>query len=124
MVERLSDRGRRRVFRVVCYLAYADDELDLRERGVLEDVRARLDLDASEASALEEEARAGKGIQLKADPEEAEVAIEALAEVFVADGVLHPDEARRLNRVAKSLSVSDKRLATVVRRAIRARNQG
>lgn len=119
----LTPRGKRRVYRVLCYLAHADGEVDPAERETLEGLRVRLRIGAEEAAALEAEAAAGKKIQLKTTEAEAEVAVEALAEVMLADGVLHPAEAKRIKRVARAVGVKEKALARLIKQAMIARNQ-
>lgn len=119
----LTPRGKRRVFRVICYLAHADGEVDPAERETVEALRVRLRIGKDEAAALEAEAADGKKIQLKTTEAEAEAAVECLAEVMLADGVLHPAEAKRIKRVAKAVGVGEKALAKVIKRAMVARNQ-
>lgn len=121
-LEALSERGRRRVFRVLCYLAHADDDLDPREGALLDDLRRQLGIDPDEAGALEDQARRGERLQLKPDDPETDLALRALADVMLADGVLHPKEAARLKRIAGAVGVSDARLAKLLRDAMRRRS--
>ena len=122
-MDELTPRGRRRVFRVLCYLAHADGEVDAAERATLEALRVRLRIGKEEAATLEDEAASGQQIQLRSSEAEAEAAVEALAEVMLADGVLHPAEAKRIKRVAAAVGVSEKDLARSLKRALVARNQ-
>ena len=119
----ITKRGRRRVYRLVCYLAHSDEHLDLRERGVLESLRKRLKLTEEAAEELEEEAKSGKGLRLKDHGDEAEAALVALSEVFIADGVLHPEEAKRLSAIASSVGFSAKQTAKVLQGVMIKQNQ-
>lgn len=117
-MDRLSPAARRRVYRVVCYLAYADDELGLAERDLLDGLREKLELDPADADALEAEGQAGESILLDAESEEGILAVKALTEVMVADGVLHPAEALRLKRIAARVGVSEEKLAKLLKASL------
>jgi DnaJ-domain-containing protein 1 len=119
----LSDLGRRRVYRVLVHVSLADGDLHPAERKVLESSRKKLGLTEAQAKVLEEEALEGQGLQLDAESNEGKVALKLLSQLVVADGVLHPDEARRLNRISEALGVSTQQLARILRSSMIKRNQ-
>jgi len=121
--EALTPAGRRRVYRVVCYLAEADDELNLREEHLLDKLRRKLELSTEEAEALAEEARRGEKLAVKTTSIEARSAVHYLAILMVADGVLHPAEAKRLKRIAAAVGVSEKELAGTLQKAMQRQNR-
>ena len=48
----LTDRGKRRIYRVLSYISQADGEVHDRERELLESTRQQLGLSVEEAEAL------------------------------------------------------------------------
>lgn len=119
----LSGRGRERIYRVLVHVSLADGEIHPSERKILQAARRKLGLKKEEIPALEEQAARGEGLQLSSDTNEGKLALSYLAQLIVADGVLHPDEARRLNRISEALGVPQALVAKLLRKAMIKRTQ-
>lgn len=121
---KLSERGRQRVYRVLVHVALADGEIHPNEREILDFAKDELKLGDEQVKTLEEEAARGEGLHLDSGEDDGKVTLEGrfalkfLAHLVVADGVLHPKEAKRLNRISKSLGVSQKQLAKLLRKSM------
>lgn len=122
-MSKLSERGRRRVYRVLVYVAQADGEIHPREREFLDAAREELEIPEEELAALEEQVRRGEGLEIGSEVHEGNVALKKLSQLVIADGVLHPDEARRLKRISKILGANTQRLAKIVKRSMIEKNQ-
>ena len=122
-LEDLTPRGRRRVYRLLGFMAHADDELAQEERDYLDAVAARLEIGPEEAAELEGEGQRKEGLKVKDDPEEAELAVRLLGELMLADGVLHPEEAKRLRALAKKVGVKSEAVQRSLRQAMIRHNQ-
>jgi hypothetical protein len=114
----VSPGGLRRVYRMLCHVAYCDDELDPRERAVLDAYRVRFGLGHTEAGLLEDEGRSGMS-RLGRDPLEQRLLLEAMVEVAASDGRLEPREERRLLKVAGAVGLSQAELVALIRRSFR-----
>ncbi|MGE0710680.1 MAG: hypothetical protein AB7N76_11815 [Planctomycetota bacterium] len=116
----VSKEGMRRVYRMVCFMAWCDEELDDAEREVLDRLRGELGLSEVEAATLETEGREVDGLELGEDEAELKVLVDSLIDVAVADGKLVLEEQARLHRLAKMIKVPD----LVGRMAARIRERG
>lgn len=123
--DNLNPEARERVYRVACYVGYADETITPKERTLLEELRASLELAPEDAERLEAEAQQGVNLQIGANEDEAVAALKVITRVMVVDGSIDPREAEYLNRIGKALGASDDLLAKVLRGALhrQAKNQ-
>ncbi len=122
-MSKLTERGRRRVYRVLVYVAQADGEIHPKEREFLDAVRDELGIPEEEIAGLEDEASRGEGLEIGSAPHEGNVALKKLSQLVFADGVFHPEEGRRMKRISKVLGANTQRLAKIVKRSMIERNQ-
>ncbi len=103
----LSPDAGRRIYRMLCFMAWCDGDLDGAEREVLERYREDLGLSQLDAAALEAEGSEVEGLELGEDAAELETLIDALIDIAVADGKLVLDEQARLTRLVKMIKAPD-----------------
>ena len=103
----LSPDAGRRIYRMLCFMAWCDGDLDGAERAVLERYREDLGLSQLDAAALEAEGSEVEGLELGEDAAELETLIDALIDIAVADGKLVLDEQARLTRLVKMIKAPD-----------------
>lgn len=120
----LSPDGRERVYRVACYVGYADEVITPEERGLLQELQATLELSDEVAERLEGEAQRAEQLHLAADEDEAVAALLAITRVMVVDGSIDPREAEYLKRIGKALGASDDLLTKVLRGALHRQAKG
>jgi hypothetical protein len=111
----LSENGRRRIYRILCNLAACDGEVDANERRLLDAFREEHGLSPAEAQALEAEGRLGKDLPIGKNPAERELLLDAMIDVAAADGVLAPQEERRLRKIGKKMGIGKEELRDAVR---------
>lgn len=99
----LSPDAARRVYRMLCFMAWCDGDLAQDEREVLQGYREELGLSDLEAAGLEAEGSEVEGLELGEDQAELEVLVDGLIDIAVADGKLVLDEQARLHRLAKMI---------------------
>lgn len=99
----LSPDAGRRIYRMLCFMAWCDGDLAAAEREVLERYRDDLGLTEVDAAALEAQGSEVEGLELGEEPEELAVLVDALIDIAVADGKLVLDEQARLTRLAKMI---------------------
>ena len=117
----VSKHGKKRVYRLLCFMAWCDDELADAERKVLESYRERCELSEVEAAMLEGEGKNGVALDLGDRPAELRMLVDGLIDVAVADEVLVLDEQARLLRLAKELGLPEKQLVRHMRKRVKAR---
>lgn len=117
----VSSNGRQRIYRLLWHMAARDGDVSAEERTVLEEYRGTLDIDEESAARLEAEGIEGDSLRLGKRKHERRMAFEAVAHVMVADGVLHPDEAAWVNKLASAMQISPKAAAQALQRALRSR---
>jgi hypothetical protein len=99
----VSPKGLRRVFRILCWLAWCDSELVLPEVELLETLREEYGLSQADASQLMEEAKRGESLRVGRRAAERELLLTDLVGVAAADGVLDPAQQRGLELLAPQL---------------------
>ncbi|MGE0713558.1 MAG: TerB family tellurite resistance protein [Planctomycetota bacterium] len=114
----VSFNGRRRAFRALAWVAWCDGELAAAEGEVLEAARRELDLGVAEARELLAEGRAAERLPLGRRAAEREVLLRWLIRVVAADGVLDPNERRRLEALAPLLGCRPQDLLRAVQEAL------
>lgn len=117
--QHVSLNGLRRVYRVLCRLAWCDGQVDPRERIVLETFCRRHRIARSEAEALEAEAAESERLRVGRKSAERELLIETMLEVVAADGVLDPAEQARLQRIARAVELPEAQLAARIAERMR-----
>ncbi len=113
--ELVSASGLRRVYRLLCHVAYCDHELHPSERALLERYRLRFGIGEAEAAALEEEGKR-KEIRLGRDDHEQHMLMWAMIDVAAADGRLDRSEHKRLLKVAAATDLPQAELVALIRR--------
>jgi len=103
----ISEGGRRRIYRLLCNLAACDGRIDPREWAILEDIKDHFLISSAEAMSLAKEGAEGRGLQIGKNPAERLFLLGAMIEVAAADGVLDPQEQRRLTKLAATVGLSD-----------------
>jgi tellurite resistance protein len=103
----ISEGGRRRIYRLLCNLAACDGNVDPTERAVLDDVLEHFQIPQAEAKSLEAEGAAGSGLRIGKNPAERLFLLGSMIDVAAADGVLDPQEQRRLGQLAAKVGLSD-----------------
>ena len=102
----LTTGGRRRIYRILCYLAQCDGAVDPRERDTIERYRHSYALDSKEALMLESEAMAKTGLALGSSELEQRALVTAMIDIVTADGVFALPERERLGRILKKLGIA------------------
>lgn len=111
----VSGSGTRRIYRLLCLVAYCDHDLHPAERVLLEAYRRRFGLSPEEAAGLEAEGRAGHGVRLGRDPLEQRLLLEAMIDVAASDGRIEPREQKRLLKIAGAIGLGQAELVALVR---------
>lgn len=106
--------GRRRVFRVLCWLASSDDDVDPSEARLLESLRHEFQITPDEAHSLAADAASGGQIPLGRRAAERDLLVRHLVRIVAADGIFDPGEARRLAKLAPRLGVDSAALIRLV----------
>jgi hypothetical protein len=101
----VSPNGVRRVYRLLCDLAWSDGSVVPAERTWLAGFCARHAISPGEAMALEAEARAKKGFKLTRRAEEQILLVDSMVALVLADGVVAPEERRRAAAFARTLGL-------------------
>lgn len=112
---RVSGSGVRRIYRLLCLVAYCDHDLHPAERVLLEAYRRRFGIEPAEAAVLEEEGREGREVRLGRDPVEQRLLLEAMIDVAAADGRLEPKEQKRLVKLAGAMGLGQPELLALVK---------
>ncbi len=118
----ISANGRRRIYRILCRLAYCDGDVDPSERARLEHYRGRFGLDQKEAVILEAEAAHGNRLQLGRAHAERDLLIQAMADIVAADGRLDQAEEKRLREISGHLGINPEEMIGWLRAALEARS--
>ena len=103
MSDEVDREGQKRVYRLLSFMAWCDDELVDQEREVLDRYRDDFGLSELDAATLETQGREVEGMELGDSDAEAILMIDGLIDVAVADGKLVLEEQARLHRLAKLL---------------------
>ena len=120
----VSKHGYRRVYRMLCFLAWCDEELAPEERAVLEGFRTRFGLTDLEAAMLEAEGKQRIALQLGQRNAELKLLVDSMIDVALADGVLALDEQARLLKLGKALGLPDGEIVRLVSRQVKKRGIG
>lgn len=99
----LSPDAGRRIYRMLCFMAWCDGDLPQAERDVLEGFREDFGLSEVDAATLEAEGSEVEALELGEDEKELELLVDGLIDIAVADGKLVLDEQARLHRLAKMI---------------------
>ncbi len=98
MSDEVDREGQKRVYRLLSFMAWCDDELADQEREVLDRYREDFGLSELDAATLETQGREVEGMELGDSDAEAILLIDGLIDVAVADGKLVLEEQARLHR--------------------------
>ncbi|MGE0709299.1 MAG: TerB family tellurite resistance protein [Planctomycetota bacterium] len=115
---KLTKAGKQRVYRMLCFLAWCDEELDPAERAALERYRAAFGLAEVEAAMLEAEGKGAIVLELGDKDAELRVLVDGLIDVAIADGELAIAEQDRLRRLGKTLGLPEAALVRHMSRRI------
>lgn len=112
---RVSENGLRRIYRALCNLAACDGEVDPSEQRLLDAYCEEHGIGAAEASELEGEGRRGERLDVGKNPDERALMLECMIDVAAADGVLDPQELKRLRRLSKVMGIDKEELTEAIR---------
>lgn len=101
----LSANGARRIYRLLYNLAAADGVVDPVEEAYIEGFRRRHGIADDEAAAIAEAAREGRDLRVGKRPAERALLIESMVELAAIDGVLTPQEEKKLHKVAAAIGL-------------------
>ena len=116
----ITPNGARRIYRVLCRLAWCDGELHPRERGVLDAFRQRYRIDFGEASQLEAEGQRGENLRIGKRPAERSLLLDSMIDVAAADGQLVAAEQKRLLDLATATGVGTEELVRRIQQRLSA----
>lgn len=111
----VSENGLRRIYRALCNLAACDGEVDPSEQRLLDAYCEEHGIGAEEASELEGEGRRGERLDVGKNPDERALMLEAMIDMAAADGVLDPQELKRLRRLSKLTGIGKDELTEAIR---------
>lgn len=117
-IDGVTHNGLRRIYRVLCHLAWCDSDLAETERGFLNRFRERYGISLDEAEALEADGKAGKKLGVGKREEERALMLETMIDITMIDGMLAAQEQERLAKFASTFDLSREELAQrIVERA-------
>jgi tellurite resistance protein len=102
----------RRIYRLLCCLAWCDGELHPKEREYLEAFAEHFGITADETAILEEEGKHSQDLGVSKRPSEKRLLADALIDIAMADGQLVAEEQKRLVNFGKTIGLSEDDLAT------------
>jgi tellurite resistance protein len=109
------------VYRMLCFLAWCDEELAEEERAALETYREALGLAEVEGAMLEAEGKGARNLDLGERDAELRVLVDGAIDITIADGVLVLDEQARLRRLGKMLGLPEAALVRHMSKRIKER---
>jgi uncharacterized tellurite resistance protein B-like protein len=110
-IQGVSHNGVRRIYRVLCHIAWCDGRVADQERSFLQLVAARFQIPEPEAAALEVEGGKGEKLGVGRRAEERALMVESMIDIAMADGVLATEEQERLAKFAITFGLSSETLA-------------
>jgi len=110
-IEGVSHNGVRRIYRVLCNLAWCDGEVAELERALLEETRNRFRIEPYEAASLEGEGKEGKNLGVGRRDAERELMIDTMIDMVMVDGVLATEEQERLIKFGVTFGLNQEALA-------------
>lgn len=114
----VSHNGLRRIYRVLCHLAWCDGDVAPTEREFLETFRAEYKIRDDEAATLEEEGKESKGLGVGKRAEERALMLDVMIDITMIDGLLATEEQERLAKFAVTFGLTPEELAArIVERA-------
>lgn len=110
-IEGVSHNGVRRIYRVLCNLAWCDGEVADLERTLLEETRSRFKIEPYEAASLEAEGKEGNNLGVGRRDAERELMIDTMIDMVMVDGVLATEEQERLIKFGVTFGLDQAALA-------------
>jgi tellurite resistance protein TerB len=107
----VSANGVRRVYRILCNLAWCDGEVDPRELDYLATFRAKHGISEAEAEELRAEGERQGALKLSKNADEQALLAESMLGLAAADGVVAPAERKKLDQLAKVVGLELSQLA-------------
>jgi len=105
LADQVGAEGLRRIYRLLWNLAACDDDIDPLEVAFLESFRERYQIGEEEAGALAAQGERGEALRVGPGVAERLLLVETLIELAAADGVLAPQEERKLSELAATIGV-------------------
>jgi uncharacterized tellurite resistance protein B-like protein len=112
--QEVTYNGKRRIYRVLCHLAWCDGELHPSERDYLAAYAKANALRPDETASLEKEGRSGQGLGVSKRPAEREALIDHLIRIAMADGQLVAEEQERLVKFGGTIGLNEQEIAARV----------
>lgn len=110
----VSHNGKRRIYRILCHLAWCDGEVHPLERELLDAYVAANGIRADEAESLEEEGKTARELGVSKRDSERQLMIDALIDLAAADGQLVAAEQKRLLKFGTTIGLSEQEIAARV----------
>lgn len=110
-IEGVSHNGVRRIYRVLCNLAWCDGEVADLERALLEETRNRFRIEPYEAASLEAEGKEGNNLGVGRRDAERELMIDTMIDMVMVDGQLVAEEQERLIKFGVTFGLDQTALA-------------
>jgi uncharacterized tellurite resistance protein B-like protein len=107
----VSRRGTRRIYRLLCCLAWCDGDMHVREREYLHAFAEHFAIEPEEAEVLEDEGRNNKDLSVSKRPSERRLLADALIDIAMADGQLVAEEQKKLVKFGKTIGLTEEDLA-------------
>jgi tellurite resistance protein len=108
----VSHNGKRRIYRILCHLAWCDGELHPNERMLLETFAIYHGIRPDEAGDLETEGKDAKELGVSKRPSERSLLVNALIDIAAADGKLVAPEQKRLLKFGATIGLTEQEIAS------------
>jgi uncharacterized tellurite resistance protein B-like protein len=108
----VSHNGKRRIYRLLCCLAWCDGEMHTKEREYLDAFVAHFSIRPDEAGPLESEGKISQELGISKRPSERRLLVDALIDIAMADGQLVAAEQKKLIKFGKTIGLTEDDLAS------------
>ena len=116
----VTTNGVRRIYRILCHLAWCDGDVASAERSYLDRLREQFGIGDTEALELEAAGKLGEGLTMGKREDERALLIDCMIDVTMADGVLAAPEQKKLIKIGTKLGLSERTLAERILQRARA----
>ncbi len=110
----VSHNGKRRIYRILCHLAWCDGDMHATERQLLDAFVAHHGIRPDEAASLELEGKEARELGVSKRQSERVLMVDALIDLAAADGQLVAAEQKRLLKFGKTVGLSEQEVAARV----------
>jgi uncharacterized tellurite resistance protein B-like protein len=107
----VTHNGKRRIYRLLCCLAWCDGDMHEAEREYLDAFAAHFYIREDEAASLEEEGKTSTELGVSKRSSERTLLVDALIDIAMADGKLVAEEQQKLIKFGKTIGLTEEDLA-------------